>query len=255
MSRNLLIADDEDFVREGLSRYIKTHCPDFEQVYQASDGGEALEMALKYEPCMILLDVQMPVLTGIDVMRQLKQSSLDPIVLILSGFDEFKFAQQAMHYGARDYLIKPVKAQELVDRINELLGSQILVEKKRDHGEPSIIRQSVAYIDDHFSEEISLSIVAEKLGLSASYLSSKFSQEMGINFVDYVNNVRVKHACDYLRRGYYKVYEVSEKVGFHDTKYFAKLFKKTKGMSPKEYMLSSGEDKSKDVIFDKSNEG
>ena len=241
MSRSLLIADDEEVVREGLVRYIKLHCDLFDEIYEAKDGSEALDLAFKHAPQLILLDVQMPVYTGIDVMRQISQSSIKPIVLIISGYDEFKYAQQAMHYGAKEYLIKPVKAQELVRRIYELMGEKKTEENDDKAEVSSIVKSCMNYIEDHYSEDLSLSLVSEKMGLSSSYLSTKFSQEMGMVFIDYVNKIRVEHACDFLKHGYLKIYEITEKVGFNDTKYFSKIFKKVTGVSPKEYMQNNKE--------------
>ncbi|MCR5218271.1 response regulator [Treponema sp.] len=237
MAKKILIADDEELVRSSLHRYIKNHCPSVEQVFEAGDGGSAIEMIIKNIPDIVILDVQMPVYTGIDVMRLTKEAGLAPVFIILSGYNDFEYAQQAMHYGAKEYIMKPVKASQLADLVNSFASKQTVKDEvispdKRS----SITRAAVKYIDDHYSENISLSVVAGKLGLSASYLSTKFSQDMGMGFVDYVNKVRIEKACLYLKHGYYKVYEISEKVGFNDTKYFTKLFKKITGSTPKKYM-------------------
>lgn len=243
MAKKILIADDEELVRASLSRYIQNHCPFFEEILQADNGGTAVEMILANTPDVIILDVQMPVLTGIDVMRKIEESGLNPIVIILSGYNEFKYAQQAMHYGAKEYLMKPVKATDLVAVINNLVGEKTSSESPAEQTEApvtTISRSAAKYIEDHYTEELSLTLVAEKLGLSAGYLSSKFSQEMNMGFVDYVNKVRIDHACTWLKQGYYKVYEISEKVGFYDTKYFTKIFKKVTGTTPKKFMQSVG---------------
>lgn len=237
MAKKILIADDEELVRSSLHRYLKNHCPSVEQVFEAGDGGKAVEMIIKNLPEIVILDVQMPVYTGIDVMRLIKEAGLSPIFIILSGYNEFEYAQQAMHYGAKEYIMKPVKASELADLVNSFSEEEAAKEKSSlSDKKSSITRSAVKFIDDHYSENISLSFVAEKLGLSASYLSTKFSQDMNMGFVDYVNKVRIEKACLYLKHGYYKVYEISEKVGFNDTKYFTKLFKKVTGVTPKKYM-------------------
>ena len=246
MAKKILIADDEELVRKSISRYIELHCPLIEQIFEAADGGEAVDLITKNTPDIVVLDVQMPIYTGIDVMRLTNEAGLKPMVIILSGYNEFKYAQQAMHYGAKEYLMKPVKASELVKLINSFLEEGEKSESSETDTDAnalsSIARSAEKYIDDHYSEDISLSLVASKLGLSTSYLSSKFSSETGMGFVDYVNKVRIEHACSYLKQGYYKVYEISEKVGFNDTKYFAKTFKKITGITPKKFMANSSRD-------------
>lgn len=237
MSKKVLIADDEELVRSSLSRYIKNHCSSVDQIFEAGDGGTALELMIKNVPDIVILDVQMPVYTGIDVMRLSKESGLAPVFIILSGFNEFEYAQQAMHYGAKEYIMKPVRAAELASLVNTFAdGEDSKNAEIPDENLSTISRSAVKFIDDHYSENISLSVVANKLGLSSSYLSTKFSQDMGMGFVDYVNKVRIEKACLYLKQGYYKVYEISEKVGFNDTKYFTKLFKKITGSTPKKFM-------------------
>ena len=93
MSLKLLIADDEDIIRNGVSKYIQLHTNRFDRIYEAADGKTAIELMLKYEPDLMLLDVQMPINNGIDVMREAQKAGLHPLTVILSGYDEFQYAQ------------------------------------------------------------------------------------------------------------------------------------------------------------------
>ena len=132
--------------------------------------------------------------------------------------------------------------KEYINKGIEWIKSLKKTEENDDKAEvSSIVKSCMNYIEDHYSEDLSLSLVSEKMGLSSSYLSTKFSQEMGMVFIDYVNKIRVEHACDFLKHGYLKIYEITEKVGFNDTKYFSKIFKKVTGVSPKEYMQNNKE--------------
>lgn len=91
------------------------------------------------------------------------------------------------------------------------------------------------YIKEHYAEDISLQSVAEKVGISGGYLSTLFSQNLNCKFIDYLNQVRIDRACVYLEQNFLKTYEIAYRVGFRDEKYFSKVFKKIKGLSPKEY--------------------
>ncbi len=107
MQLKLLIADDEDIIRKGIVKYIALHTERF-LIYEAENGQEAIDLLMKYQPDIMLLDIQMPLKDGIEVMQAAKNAGLHPITIILSGYDEFKYAQQGIRYGAKEYLLKPL---------------------------------------------------------------------------------------------------------------------------------------------------
>ncbi|MFQ9514321.1 MAG: response regulator [Eubacterium sp.] len=240
MSIKLLVADDEDTIRRGVAKYIKLHTDRFDKIYEAENGQEAIDIVLKYQPDIILLDVQMPLKTGIEVMQEIGKAGLHPIIIILSGYDEFKYAQQALKYGAVEYLLKPIRATDILECLNNLADEHIGKEENEPMQQESVpknpfVKEAQEYIYEHYAENISLSSVAEKIGISNGYLSTIFAQTLNCGFVDYLNMIRIERACGYLEQNYLKTYEVAYKVGFRDEKYFSKVFKKLKGMSPKEY--------------------
>lgn len=237
MPLKLLIADDEDVIRCGVAKYIKLHTERFEQIYEAENGQEAIELLFAYQPDILLLDVQMPLKTGIDVMKEAKRAGLNPVVIILSGYDEFQYAQQAVRLGAKEYLLKPVRAKDILESLNRLADEYIGAEneEKDEIAENQLVKRAEDYILEHYMEPVTLNEVAEKLGVSKGYVSTLFTQNRKCGFVDYLNYVRVERACSYLEQNYFKIYEIAYKVGFQDEKYFAKVFKKIKSMSPKEY--------------------
>lgn len=242
MSIKLLVAEDEDSIRKGISKYIQLHTNRFSKIYEAENGQEAIDLLLKYQPEMLLLDVQMPLKTGIEVMREAKKAKLNPVIVILSGYDEFQYAQQAVRYGAKEYLLKPARASDILACLNRLADDAFGPEKvdvllgesaQTNH----FVRMAQEYIAEHYPEKLSLAEVAEVAGISSGYLSSLFTQNLNCSFVDYLNQVRIDRACVYLEQNSLKNYEIAYRVGFQDEKYFSKLFKKLKGMSPKEYRM------------------
>ncbi|OPJ61553.1 response regulator transcription factor [Clostridium oryzae] len=98
-----------------------------------------------------------------------------------------------------------------------------------------IIRNAVEYISDNYTNPISLNDVAEHTYVSSYYLSRMFTKELGKNFVDYLNEVRIEKAKEYLKEDYHKTYEVADMVGIKDPHYFSKLFKKYTGLTPSEF--------------------
>ena len=238
MSVKLLIAEDEDMIRNGVYKYIKLHTDRFEKIYLAKDGQEALDIIFKHSPEVLLLDIQMPNMTGIEVMQQASKIGMLPVTVILSGYDDFRYAQQALKFGAKEYLLKPCRSSEILEcleRMADFIEIEQLDSKEVTQLDNRIVERAKEYIDEHYSENVTLKLVAEYVGISQGYLSSLFTQNLRCGFVDYVNQVRINHACIYLRQNYFKTYEIAYKIGFHDEKYFSKVFKKIKGVSPSQY--------------------
>jgi len=239
LSIKLLIADDEDMIRNGLAKYIQLHTDRFDKIYLAENGQEAIDIIFRNKPDLMLLDVQMPLKNGIDVMQETQRAGILPVTIILSGYDEFKYAQQALHYGAKDYLLKPSRSSDILKMLNEtadelfgVLESNIIIDPSEKNNFVEIAKD---YINDHYYENLTLIGVADKVGITSGYLSTLFTQKMNCTFIDYLNKIRIDHACTYLHQNYLKTYEIAYKVGYRDEKYFSKVFRKITGASPSEY--------------------
>lgn len=245
MGIKLLIADDEDMIRNGLAKYIQLHTDRFDKVYLAENGQEAIDIIFRCQPELMLLDVQMPVKNGIDVMQEAQRAGIMPCTIILSGYDEFKYAQQALHYGARDYLLKPSRSSDILKMLNATADALYGSSKSKEAEEAGIrnnfVELAKEYIKEHYYENLTLIGVAEKAGITSGYLSTLFSQKMNCTFIDYLNEVRINHACSYLRQNYLKAYEIAYKVGYNDEKYFSKVFRRIVGKSPSEYKKTETE--------------
>lgn len=239
MSIKLLIADDEDIIRNGISKYIQLHTDRFDKIYLAANGQEAVDIIFRDKPDIMLLDVQMPLMDGIEVMQEAKRADVLPYTVILSAYDEFKYCQQALRLGAKEYLLKPVRSSDILKMANraadELFGERESVQIELAEEKNYLVEVAKEYVEEHYYENLMLADVAQKVGISAGYLSTLFQKQLSKGFVDYLNEVRIEHACIYLRRNYLKTYEIAYKVGFNDEKYFSKVFKKVKGQSPSEY--------------------
>jgi len=137
-----------------------------------------------------------------------------------------------------------ISKSESIYELNELLRdiSLSITSKINNYNNKNIrliLRNALDYIHGHFSEQITLNDVAEHVYVSPSYLSRMFKKELGINFVDYLNGLRIGKAKELLVDPKYKTYEVAEIVGIPDAHYFSRLFKKYEGMSPTEYRDAS----------------
>ena len=109
----VLIADDEPIIREGIRDAIDWEALGMEVACEAEDGEEALELAVQFGIDILLVDMNMPFLNGIDLIRRLQDECPDCRCLIISGHDEFAYAQEAVRLGVEDYILKPVDAERL----------------------------------------------------------------------------------------------------------------------------------------------
>ncbi len=243
MGIKLLIADDEDTIRNGIAKYIQLHTDRFDKIYLAANGQEALDIIFRDKPDILFLDVQMPLMDGIEVMQEAKRAGILPYTMILSGYDEFKYCQQALRLGAKEYLLKPVRSKDILQMVNrvadELFGASEDTQTESAGEKNHFVELAKEYVEEHYYKNIMLADVAQKVGISVGYLSTLFQRELSKGFVDYLNEIRIEHACTYLRQNYLKTYEIAYKVGFKDEKYFSKVFKKIKGQSPSEYRKSN----------------
>lgn len=243
MSIKLLIADDEDTIRNGIAKYIQLHTDRFDKVYLASNGQEAIDIIFRDKPDIMFLDIQMPLKSGVEVMQEAKRAEILPYTMILSGYDEFKYCQQALRLGAKEYLLKPVRSSEILKMLNqaadELFGEEKPISVTAGCEKNPLIELAKEYIAEYYYEDLMLADVAEKVGVTAGYLSTLFQKQLEKGFVDYLNEIRIDHACTYLQQNYLKIYEIAYKVGFHDEKYFSRVFKKIVGQTPWEYRKSN----------------
>lgn len=239
MSIKLLIADDEDTIRNGIAKYIQLHTDRFDRIYLAANGKEALDRIFRDKPDIMFLDVQMPLMTGIEVMQEARRADALPYTMILSAYDEFKYCQQALRLGAKEYLLKPVRSSDILRMANhaadELFGAAGQIRMEPTEEKNGLVELAREYVEEHYYENLMLADVALKIGISPGYLSTLFQRQLSRGFVDYLNEIRIEHACTYLRQNYLKTYEIAYKVGFRDEKYFSRVFKKIKGQSPSEY--------------------
>ncbi|QNK58433.1 response regulator [Paenibacillus sp. PAMC21692] len=411
MKYRLLIVDDEREVREVLSEIVDWSGLGFEVVQTLKDGRDTIAYLEQHRVDVVLSDIKMTFESGIDVARFIKERQLPVKVVLLSGYQEFQLAQEAIRYDVSDYLLKPTDLEELyrvfrnlkqeldsgaaakqaerqdrerfasyllfqsdsaaeeiarhleqlntavnpmrepcallevtvakdngelskadvasskkllantvagqfpswlmlldnremppyyavicmasehqqlhgqiqqslqrlnaitalkaqlVDfrrfdnlapllaeyRIRNLLGAPPAVKSEAEAGpqrrdgnafpgsgsQPSggkwAIRQAVAYIEEHYSQNLSLELVAGQVHLNPVYFGQLFKQETKKNFLDYLVEIRMEHAKQLLKTSSLKIYEICERVGYKDIKYFYKLFKREVGITPTEY--------------------
>lgn len=251
----VLIVEDEDIMRKGLMFMPHWQEVDCIVAGEAVNGQDGLEKIEKYRPDIVIADISMPVMDGLEMLeKSIHGYRYDAI--IVSSYEEFEYARRGISLGVTEYLLKPVDYNRLYEAIRKIQARrnadtnirnairQIDVEKKKlGILEYDKTKTGNRYVDlmiqtihDKYPERLTLADISEQCGMSGTYLNVKFKNETGYTFNDYLNRYRIQKAVDLLRENQYKIYEIADRVGFYDYKYFIKVFKKYIGCSPARFI-------------------
>lgn len=390
----LLLVDDEMEILDGLRTIIPWHEYDIELCELARNGAQALAIAERTSPHIVLTDIKMPVLSGLELIKKIH--AIDPMIkcVILSGYDNFSYAKEALSLRAVEYLLKPcmpmdilqailkcidqikedqnqkalvnnyiqklddssyyvkqkllsdllsshiehqmlsdelistlpwmkdkklvtalfsfenkdshpINTQAVLTKLKEIISehipsehfeilwyidnivlvgkdsdlnthntlekiknaieghlnysvdigigkphtldnlyacyksavlhlTKISVEKKNSAYSP-LIRTAIKYLEEHYTEDLTLELISSQIYITPSYLSALFKQEVGMNFLDYLHHYRIMRAKDLLKDMTLKSYEIASKVGYKSEKHFFATFKKYTDMTPSQY--------------------
>lgn len=238
----LLIAEDELLERKAIRIIIERNLKNIEIIGEAINGEEAIKIAELYSPNIILMDIKMPEINGLEASKKILETLPNTKVLILTAYDDFKFAQTAIKIGIYDYLLKPAKPSEIVSVINKTVSSfevSYLEDSLNSVDSTTLISEAITYINKYFSRNINLESVSEYIHLNPQYFSRYFKNQVGINFIDYITKLRINKAKNLLISTDKSIKEISLEVGYTDATYFSKVFTKHEGISPHKYRLDN----------------
>ncbi|MDM5328977.1 response regulator [Neobacillus sp. CF12] len=383
MGYNVVIADDEKLILNNLAQIIDWQGLDCEIIGTAQNGQEVMEIIKNQQVDLLLTDISMPEMSGIELLKTLNQIDNKPIVILISGYDDFEYAKEGIKNNVFDYFLKPIDYDELEDcvkralnklkeqkvsvyerekyaiyelitsgkvdaQINnkqslyfsmivknykedieliftknedflskwnpnlfvyKLLDKEVMVvvemakrfinqegditdafsqqllhegsdqciisvgkvvkqlfeikrsvdaakellkyenyirgnvlteellkkEYKPSQSAADMMEEALDYIRSNFKTDLGVEKTAEQVGLSVSYFSLLFKQKTGLTFLDYLTNVRMEYACLFLQNTDLKTYEIAEKVGYTDQRYFSQVFKRKMKKTPSEY--------------------
>lgn len=265
----VILIDDEQIIRKGLRKMIPWEELGCEIVAEAEDGVQGFELIKEHVPDIIISDIRMPKKNGLEMIAAMKDINQDAQIIILTGFREFEYAHEALRLGVLQFLLKPSKLPEIIAAVEEAVKNlktqqkelkeynrikkkvkdyylqgtpekeQILnedeVKEGMDDRPQFIVNEAIKYIKQNFEKKLSLQMVADYLYLSTWHLCKVIKKETGTNFVDLLHSIRVEEAKRILVETNLRVYEIADQVGYSDTAYFSKIFKRFVEMTPNEY--------------------
>ncbi|MCD7736186.1 MAG: response regulator [Lachnospiraceae bacterium] len=246
----IIIAEDEQRTRQGLTRIIEELGEEYEVIAQASNGQSALELILAMQPDVAFVDVKMPFLDGLSVIRAVRAHGLSTEFIVASAYADFDFAQQSISLDVAGYLLKPVtrgeamtvlkKVQKRLERkMDYAVADSVSLRNKYPDAHP-LIRKALDIIEKCYAGKISQKELSAELGISAEYFSYLFTKNIQTNFSAFVRDYRIEQAKRLYRSGEYDRKEVPYRVGFSDAKYFNRVFREATGESPAEYLAKIG---------------
>lgn len=264
----IVIADDEEFIRMGLTA-MPWNEMGIDVGGSARNGLEVLELLEEKTADILLTDIRMPGMSGIELSRRVLEIQPDIKIILLTGYGEFEYAQEAIKLGIFDYILKP----STPDGIFECVGrakERILREKKKeenvrliqkelqnfsaleqangllgakpgaDGGEEGLIEVIIRYMGEHYAENVTLAALADFTHFNTDYLSRVIKQKTGQKFLGILTGIRVSHAARLLTDTELKNYEIANRVGINDERYFGQVFKKAYGVTPSQYRKARG---------------
>ena len=257
----LLIADDEALERETLADIVARRFEHEVTIETAENGRKAADTAVLWGADLILMDIEMPGMNGLDAARAVLEQRPECKVIFITAYSLFQYAHEAVHLGACDYLLKPVDPDELEASVRRAIR-QIETERKLEAlapvqpepeaptapeapapAHPESENQQTAlvmahvrrYLEDNYMFDISLDSVGEILHISPAYLSAQFKKYQKMNFLDCLTELRINAAKELLSDPFRSSAEVASMVGYEDASYFARAFKKRTGVTPTQY--------------------
>ncbi len=246
MSENyfpVVIVEDENLIAKNIAKHIEAENSKFKVVGIYSNGEDALNAIKEQPPAVVFTDISMPVMSGLELAAEINRTMSHIKCVIITGYADFEFAKQAMHYEVKDYLLKPLDTEELHLVLKNLELSLTEISDKM-HSENSnestmspeeIVTLVKDYVKKHYSEEIDLNSIARILGFSSSYLTKVFNKVENTTPSKVIRSYRMGIAKQLLNDDSLTIQQIASHVGYSDPFHFSKSFKQTVGISPTQY--------------------
>lgn len=258
-SQLILVVEDNEEIRQ----YIRDCFSSPYEVLMAEDGKKGLELAMERTPDIIISDIMMPIMDGMELCKRIKEdlkTSHIPVIL-LTAKDSIQSKTEGYNIGADSYITKPFSAKLLQSRVDNLLDARkkiISLFNKPNIQKQAMLKDSLNQLDNEFiekltrviesnieSEQIAMAQIADQMRMGHSTLYRKLKALTGLSITEFVQKIRMSTAEKLLLTGKYSIAEIVFMVGLNSVNYFRECFKTEFGVTPKEYIRNIKEGKDK----------
>jgi YesN/AraC family two-component response regulator len=248
----ILVADDEQIERKVLIKNIQKGLSGEYSLLEANNGKKAIEWAEKEKIDIAIMDIEMPGINGLIASKEIKKRYPDCCIIFLTAYDAFEYARDAVSLRALDYLLKPYapqdvlnvldKAKQEVDHLKEIrrlechdkcfeLDEEAIKASKMGQ----IAKDIETYVKQNYKKDLSLQEVAAKTNYSEAYFCKLFKEFFHTNFTSYLTHIRIQEAKRLLEDPTINIKEIAQEVGYNDSNYFCKVFRREQGKTPSQY--------------------
>lgn len=242
-----IILDDERIIRNGITKIIQENVPEFQVIATFGNGRDCLEYLERETADLIISDVRMPYIDGLEMIRNLCERGVTVDFILISGYDDFEYCRTAIQYGVFDYMLKPIDKGDFIRTLRKLAikrqeESVCQAPEEPNHemiqasgGDRKVIRQIKDYLSAHYNEPVSLEALSARFYMNPNYISQLFKQETGKTLTNYLSQIRMDRAKQYLQDPSKRINEIAALVGYQSPQTFAAVFKRYCGVTPREY--------------------
>lgn len=251
---SVILVEDEDNIRKGIHYAVPWEQYCCTVIGEARNGVEGVELIQKMNPDIVISDINMPVMDGLQMIAQTKYQ-YNYVAILLTGYSDFEYAREAIKYGVSDYLLKPLDIEEMEETLDravlecknirilqerhkhtvEMRNLSLFCDRELRTPEDPLVAQILEYIAKNYVHKVTLTDISEQLYYSDRYINKKFQKAMGTTVIEYLNRYRIQKAIHLLHDETLPISEIGGMCGIGDYKYFTQVFKKYVGCSPKEY--------------------
>lgn len=241
-----LVVEDEHLIRRNVIKKIESLSLPLELIGEASNGKDAIVLIEKHLPSLVITDIKMPQYDGLELIKYIQQNHPHMKAIILSGYNDFKYAQAALKYNAKDFLLKPIKKEELNNALQNII---IMLDSENaavttfcadphNLSQEDLCRLMESFLRNNYQSEISLADIATNFGFTIEYLGKIFKKYTGEPPLKYLTRIRINEAKQLLiNQPDLEIHKIGELVGYKDAFYFSRVFKLNVGMHPSDYRL------------------
>jgi YesN/AraC family two-component response regulator len=223
----ILVVDDDESMRRLCTRLLASRGY---TVQTAADGEEAVRMVQQQAYRVVLLDLQMPGMDGIECLKRMKAEGCRADVVMITGYGDVPTAVETMQVGARDFIEKPFKPQDLQAMLEDIF--------QRPSRDADLSTDPVvSFVQQHATEINSRKDVANRLGVSLERVASRVQEETRCSFREFLHVCRLDLAKRLLETTEIDISAISTRTGFQTVQHFSRVFSKRSGVSPKKYRL------------------
>ncbi|HHX12421.1 MAG TPA: response regulator [Clostridiales bacterium] len=247
-SYKYIIVEDESLILNNTIKKIEALSLPLDLAGTATNGMDAQLLIDRVCPNLVITDIRMPQYNGIELARYINKCHPTIKTIVLTGYSDFRYAQSALKYGVKDYLLKPITPEALNTALQKLLISMdsehqeltAISSEANPLNQETICELMEQYLCKNFNNEISLSEMADHFGFTIEYLGKIFKKFTGSTPSKYLTRLRLNEAKRLLvNQPELEIQMIAELVGYNDNFYFSRIFKSHTGIQPSEYRIAN----------------